>query len=173
MTSSQELLLLGLLKKGPKHGYEIKKIIKEDLYSFTTLETESIYYSLMALAHRGLLTRKKGRSGKRPEKYVYSLTPEGHDRFEVLINKSFSTLERPYFNIDLALYFLPFIQKDAFSRRLRARLILLKRLERVLDKFKTTIDPQKSFHLLAIVEHNLEFLRTEIRFFSQLLEKFH
>ena len=171
MTASQELLLLGLLKRGPKHGYEIKRIIKEELYNFTSLETESIYYSLEVLAKRGFLTKRVTRSGRRPEKYVYKLAPKGQERFDALLNKSFTTLQRPYFNIDLTLYFLPFIKPEVFRRRLRGRLSLLRRLERLLSKFKASINPQESFHLLAIVEHNLEFLSTEIRFFSQLLDK--
>ena len=30
----QELILLGLLKESPKHGYEIKKKIKEIFYAY-------------------------------------------------------------------------------------------------------------------------------------------
>jgi DNA-binding PadR family transcriptional regulator len=39
----QELLFLGLLKEGSKHGYEIKKRIKEILSLFAGLEIKSIY----------------------------------------------------------------------------------------------------------------------------------
>ena len=41
-----ELLFLGLLKEGPKHGYEIKKMIEEDLSQFIGLKIKSIYYPL-------------------------------------------------------------------------------------------------------------------------------
>ncbi len=42
----QELILLGLLKDQPKHGYEIKKEIKEILSLFAGVDLKSIYYPL-------------------------------------------------------------------------------------------------------------------------------
>ena len=48
----QELLLLGLLKESPKHGYEIKKKIKEMLSLFAGVDLKSIYYPLRSQAHQ-------------------------------------------------------------------------------------------------------------------------
>lgn len=45
----QELLLLGLLREGPKHGYEIKLKIKEILFLFAGIDIKSIYYPLKVL----------------------------------------------------------------------------------------------------------------------------
>jgi len=52
----QELILLGILREGPAHGYQIKKKINEVLSLFTGVELKSIYYPL------GI--RKKGRFKK-------------------------------------------------------------------------------------------------------------
>ena len=54
----QELLFLGLLKEGAKHGYEIKKRIKEILSLFAGLEIKSIYYPLRVLEKRGLVVKR-------------------------------------------------------------------------------------------------------------------
>ena len=45
----QNLIILGILKDGPRHGYEIKKLIKEELGIFTSSENKSIYYPLQVL----------------------------------------------------------------------------------------------------------------------------
>ena len=39
-----ELLFLGLLVEGPKHGYEIKLQLEEDLGPNVGLQIKSIYY---------------------------------------------------------------------------------------------------------------------------------
>ena len=44
MASDQELIILGLLKKGPMHGYEIKNQLRQILEIFVGVDTESIYY---------------------------------------------------------------------------------------------------------------------------------
>ncbi len=43
MKVEQELIILGLLKDKPRHGYEIKKQIKDVISTFAALEVESIY----------------------------------------------------------------------------------------------------------------------------------
>ena len=48
-----ELLLLGLLKESPKHGYEIKTRIQEILSLFAGLQLKSIYYPLNILEQIG------------------------------------------------------------------------------------------------------------------------
>lgn len=64
----QELFIPGLLKSGPKHGYEIKKQIKEILEPFTGLQTKAIYYPLKNLARKNFVKCKSGKTGRRPEK---------------------------------------------------------------------------------------------------------
>ena len=107
----QELLLLGLLKESPKHGYEIKTKIKEILSLFAGVELKSIYYPLSVLEKNGLLEKRAGKEGRRPQRFVYELTNRGEARFEELLNKSFLDLKRPQFSLDLSLYFLRFIKQ--------------------------------------------------------------
>jgi DNA-binding PadR family transcriptional regulator len=85
----QELLLLGLLRESPKHGYEIKLKIKEILSLFAGVELKSVYYPLMVMEKKGLLVKHAGFAGRRPQRWVYKLTPRGQARFEELLEKSF------------------------------------------------------------------------------------
>ena len=162
-----ELLFLGLLMEGPKHGYEIKRLIEEELLPFIGLNIKSIYYPLKKMEKLGLIDKDVGREGKWPEKFVYSITSKGEKIFHHLVNESFLSIERPYFNVDLALYFIPYVEKKIAKRRLRARVIFLNRIKKDLEglKGKTTAK-----HLLIILEHELDLVSAEIKSISRLVD---
>ena len=164
-----ELLFLGLLKDGPKHGYEIKRLIEEELFPFVGLKIKSIYYPLKKMEKLGLVTKDVGREGKFPEKFNYSLTPKGEKIFDHLITESFLSIERPYFNIDLSLYFLQYVDKKIAMRQLRGRVMFLKRIKRELLTIKNNVkSPQK--HLLIIIDHDLDLVEAEIKSIARLTE---
>ena len=164
-----ELLFLGLLKDGPKHGYEIKRLIEEDIFPFLGLKIKSIYYPLKKMEKNGLIKKSVGREGKGPEKFIYSLTAEGKKVFQQLINDSFSSIERPYFNIDLSLYFLQYVDNKEAKRQLRGRVMFLKRIKRQLQELKNTITPAKT-HLQIILEHDQDLVEAEIKSITRLFD---
>lgn len=127
-----ELILLGLLKESPKHGYEIKKKIKEILFFFAGLDLKSVYYPLSVLEKQGQVTKHVDRQGRRPQRFIYSLTPKGRARFDELLEKSFLNFKRPQFMLDSSLYFLNDLDARIAKRRLRARMVILKRISRAL-----------------------------------------
>ena len=171
-----ELLFLGLLKDGPKHGYEIKRLIEEELFPFVGLKIKSIYYPLKKMEKLGLIKKDVGREGRWPEKYVYSLTPKGEKIFEHLITESFLSIERPYFNIDLSLYFLPYVEKKIAKRQLRGRIIFLRRIRRDLQGLQKTMktspkrEPNGQKHVTVILDHDLDLVEAEIRSLGRLME---
>ena len=171
MAQNQDLILLGLLKEGPKHGYEIKRLIRKVLGNFTSVETTSIYYPLAKLEKKGLLIKKKGRKGKYPEKYVYHLTKKGDREFKTLLNKSFLRVQRPHMDLDLSLFFLPLVNPSIARRRLSNKLNGLKNVLKWLELQKKTLGRKNaSYHLQAITQHNIEGLKTELKFISNLIK---
>ena len=164
-----ELLFLGLLKEGPKHGYEIKRQIEEELFPFVGLKIKSIYYPLKKMEKLGLVHKDVGREGKWPEKFVYSITPKGEKIFDHLITESFLTIERPYFNIDLALYFLPYADKEIAKRKLRARVIFLNRIKRDLEALKQS-KKKPAQHLQIILDHDTDLVSAEIKSITSLID---
>jgi len=165
-----ELLFLGLLMEGPKHGYEIKRIIEEELVPFVGLNIKSIYYPLKKMEQLGLILKDIGREGKWPEKFVYSITPKGEKIFHHLVNESFLSIERPYFNIDLSLYFLHHVDKKLAKRRMRARVIFLKRIQRDLESLKKKVKEGTQQHLGIILEHESDLVAAEIKSISRLID---
>lgn len=173
MIQNQELVLLGLLKEGPKHGYEIKRLIQQVLGEFTNLETTSIYYPLAKLEKNGLVIKKKGRKGKYPEKYIYHLTKKGSQRFGVLLNRSFLRVQRPCLELDLSLFFLPSIKPSIARRRLSSRAEALKKVLKWLQMQKASLERKNASHYLKLISHhNIEALKTELKFLSDLIKNF-
>lgn len=171
MKIEQELLILGLLKDKPRHGYEIKKQIKDVISTFAALEVGSIYYSLNLLEKKGSVKKAVRTQGHRPEKFIYSITPKGEQRFNQLLTKSILTVERPNFSIDLALYFLPYLPLGVAMRRLKGRARILTKVEEGLKQLVEQLQNKSSYHLKSIVEHNLELLQAEKRFIQNVGEE--
>ncbi len=163
----QELLFLGLLKNGPKHAYEIKRLLHDTLMPFISLDIKSIYYPLKKMEEKGLIAKYVSREGNFPEKHIYSLTAKGEKRFDHILNESFLTIKRPYFNIDLSLYFLPYAKPAIAKRRLRARVSFLKRIKKELASLKKGLKPEMK-HLSVILEHNIDLVQAEIKSVSRL-----
>lgn len=167
-----ELLFLGLLKEGPKHGYDIKRKIREILSIFAGIDLKSIYYPLRVLEKKGLVTKRKTKAGRRPERIVYCLTPKGRARFEDLLSESFLNFKRPQFSLDLSLYFLNYIKPKTAKRRLRARMLLLKRLSRGLHQAVSASRRDRPLTLTYILEHDLQMVETELKFLENLIRGF-
>ena len=155
-----EFLFLGLLAEGPKHGYEIKLQLEEDLGPNIGLQIKSIYYPLQKMESTGLIEKEKAkRSGRFPEKYVYRITPKGKKKFDQLIEQSFTSIERPFFQIDLAFYFLPLVDKSMAKRRLKVRVALLKKVKKELSILQFTTKTKISS---LILQHDLDLVEAEI-----------
>jgi len=167
----QEIIFLGLLKESPKHGYEIKRRIKEILFLFAGVDLKSIYYPLSILEKKGFVTKRRIKSGRRPQRLVYDLTSRGKERFDELLNKSFLDFKRPQFSLDLSLYFLPFIKADIARRRLRGRIFILNKVSRELSQLLAIKRKDASSDtLLNIIEHNLQMMDAESKFLSRLVK---
>ncbi len=165
-----ELILLGLLKQSPKHGYEIKKEIRDILFLFAGVDLKSIYYPLRILEKRGLVTKRISKIGRRPQRVVYALTQKGESRFQELVTKSLLNFKRPQFSLDLSLYFLDYIKPEVAKRKLRARMLLLERLSKSLREMANSLKKKRPSSLVYILEHNLQMVETESKFLTNFIK---
>ncbi|MDD5060476.1 MAG: helix-turn-helix transcriptional regulator [Candidatus Omnitrophica bacterium] len=166
----QELILLGLLRQSPKHGYEIKLKVRKILSLFTGVQLKSIYYPLRILEKEGLLTKQAFRKDSRPERFVYCLTDKGKRRFEMLLNKNLLDFKRPQFTLDLSLYFLNFLKPATARKRLEKRLEILEKISSGIEGMINSSDLKDQLALVRIMEHNLCLLRAEALFLGNLLK---
>ena len=162
--------MLGLLREGPKHGYDIKVKVKQILFLFAGVQLKSIYYPLEVLERNGLIDKKIERIGKRPKRIVYTLTVKGRARFNELLSRSILELKRPQFSLDLSLYFLHYLNPLSARRRLRGRLSILNKISLGLMQMSKSKANNKNSSLSRILEHNLKMLEAESQFLSRLIK---
>jgi len=167
-----ELIILGLLRQSPCHGYEIKKQVKKVLSLVAGFDLKSVYYPLRILEKKGLLLKRTTKEGRRPKRFIYELTAKGEGRFKELLKRSFLDFKRPQFSLDLSLYFLSFIEPRIARRRLQVRMRVLEKLSRQIQETLKTLKKKRSESLALILEHNLQMLDTESAFLRRLTNSF-
>lgn len=114
------LYILGLLQRfGSQHGYQIKKIISEQLADFTQIKLPTIYYHLEKMQKDGLLLANSEKSDMRPEKVVYSITDKGIAEFKAMLNKQLAFDYRPTFELDSVFYFSSYIDPTDIAVNLK------------------------------------------------------
>lgn len=78
-----EILILSSLRKGPMHGYELKRQVQRP--TFTRLGNSSLYPALRRFEHSGAVTRHIEEQDGKPSRKVYTITAAGRAQFRELI----------------------------------------------------------------------------------------
>src|SRR5690242_19188280 len=104
----KELHLLGLLRAGPRTGYELHRIVVAHGELYTDLKKGNVYYLLERLAASGALTvtTQPGAPGPRRERLIYTLTDDGHRRFHDLLRAVVRDYEVAHTGIEVGMVFL-------------------------------------------------------------------
>ncbi|WP_067620602.1 PadR family transcriptional regulator [Alicyclobacillus acidiphilus] len=80
-----DILILGELLSGPKHGYEIKKDVQRALGEGFELNNNLLYPALRRFLETGAISKQVIKAEGKPDRNVYILTDEGERRFYELI----------------------------------------------------------------------------------------
>jgi DNA-binding PadR family transcriptional regulator len=101
-------MLLGLLQRGPMHGYELHRIVLAHGELYTDLKKANVYYLLDRLAQDGCVEvhPEAGTRGARGERLVYALTDRGRARFDELLRDVLRDFEPAHTGLDVAVVFL-------------------------------------------------------------------
>ncbi len=102
------LLILGLLLRGPLHGYEIHRIVRAHGALYTDLKKANLYYLLDRLRQDGALTVRSepGARGARGERLIYALTDRGRAQFFDLLRAIIRSFDPVHTGVDVAVVFL-------------------------------------------------------------------
>ena len=85
-------LALGLLMKGPGHGYQLDQILAEKFGMIWKAGQAKLYVTLSDLEKQGLLRIKMERQKNRPDRKVYHLTKQGRETFLDWVEKPVPSL---------------------------------------------------------------------------------
>lgn len=119
----KSLLLLGLLRNGPRTGYDLHRIVESHGELYADLKKANIYYLLDRLARDGYLDveTEAGARGPRGERLIYSLNERGRARFHELLEQVLRSYEPVPSSIGAAIVFLPHLPVGTAVRLLEER----------------------------------------------------
>ena len=162
---SVRLIILGLLRDQELHGYELKKILEEQMGDWASVAVGSIYFALDKLAEEGLIEDCEAKQeGNRPAKTVYRITKAGRAEFLRLLRETWAANERPAYALDAGLAFMDAIPQDEIAGYLRARARELEAKIGGLEKHEaaTMVSPDIPEAARWIFSHHLAHYRAEL-----------
>ncbi len=81
LVNARELFVLGVVSRSPIHGHGINRIIEvSGAERWVDMSAKHVYYVLRKLEGAGLVEAIEERTGARPPRSVYRITPEGRQR---------------------------------------------------------------------------------------------
>lgn len=91
------LIILGLVKKSPMHGYELQRVMQQTRADqWAGLLKGSIYHALKRMAAEGLLKVRAGESARSRVKAVYEITARGRTEFKQLLRAAWQAPDRGF-----------------------------------------------------------------------------
>lgn len=171
---STRLVILGLLREHPMYGYEIKQEIEHRMGDWTSIAFGSIYFALNKLEQEKLIQKIAiEQDGNRPSRSVYQVTEAGQTKFHNLVRELWSSNNRQYYDIDLALYFLEAIPREDVLKILQTKIndlqkALLRLETHRLETFKNPYVPPLAN---SIFEHSYVHFQTEVDWLIDLRKK--
>ena len=104
----RQLMLLGLLRRGPLHGYEIHRIVRAHGEMYADLKKANVYYLLERLAKDGHVevSIETGTQGRRGERLIYMLTDKGQRHFFDLLRTELRSFTPTHSGVDVAVVYL-------------------------------------------------------------------
>ncbi|MBO7748910.1 PadR family transcriptional regulator [Paenibacillus sp. MWE-103] len=108
--NSQDVIL-GLLHRQPRSGYEIKQMLEMPLSFFFDASFGTIYPTLAKLETQGFIVKESVIQEGRPNKNVYSLTDAGRAQFQAYLE---SPVEKDVFRSDflVRMFFGEYMDED-------------------------------------------------------------
>lgn len=120
---SVKAVILGILQRGPLHGYDLKRIIGQEMGDWTDIAFGSIYFALDGLAKDGFITGEtKESSERRPSRIVYTITETGRTEYLRLLREIWQSDARDYSPLDIGIAFLRDLPRDEVRGYLAGRI---------------------------------------------------
>lgn len=133
-------LLLSVLMAGPATGYDIKKILEQEVSKIVDVTISNIYPALNELAEEGLVTFERVEQESRPNKKVYKISGAGRAVcIDALMTRDARHRLRSEFMFMLS--FAPYLPRSRVAELLEHRLTDTAAANSALDELEAEGSP--------------------------------
>ena len=162
----RKLLLLGLLRMGDMHGYQLNDVIESHLGGSVNLKKATAYDLLKKMAQDGWCSVSEEREGNRPPRQVYTITPAGEAMFQTLLRESLAAYKPVQFASDISIAFLDVLPRD------EARALLQQRRELIAELLaEHNITETHPGSMQYMLEHQQRHLSTELDWIDTIITR--
>lgn len=158
-----DMAILGLLREGPMHGYELKQRLVD--LGFWRISFGSVYPALRRLDKQGWVQVSPG-AGRRKE---YQITAEGKEHFQQILEDEASEVENTTaFHVRLAFFrYMEPATRIGFLERRKA--VLRERIATVKQSLRKTAD-RVDRYTQALMEHGMIAAEADVAWLDDLIE---
>ncbi|SDS98999.1 PadR family transcriptional regulator [Actinoplanes derwentensis] len=117
------MAVLALLREGPRHPYEMQHLLRErNVGAVVKLRGGSLYDAIDRLARASLIEPVgRSRSGARPERTVYTVTPLGEEKLTAIVGKHVGAVAEEFPAFTAGLAHILHLEKEAALHLLHER----------------------------------------------------
>lgn len=162
----KQLLLLGLLRTGSMHGYQLNEFIESTLSTCVQIKRPTAYYVLNKMQDDGWVAESEEQEGNRPPRRIYSITAAGEAAFQELLRQNLASYELAQFTGDVGLAFLEEVPPEEAWHLLQQRRSIIQTL---LDE--TLAIPQHRGSLQLTIEHQIHHLTSELAWLDTVITR--
>ncbi len=117
----RRLLILGIIRAGDVHVYELNKFLEEHAEGIISLKKSTVYSLLERMDKEGLIRHYEAQVGNRPTRRVYALTETGEAEFQRLLRARAGTYVPPQLHGVISLEYLSLLPLDEATALLKQR----------------------------------------------------
>jgi PadR family transcriptional regulator AphA len=131
--TATECAVLGLLARGPKSGYDLKKAVERSVGYFWAPAKSQIYAVLPSLVEAGYAKSRKVAQVRRPDKQVYRITAQGRAALKRWIDETPAAPTPDRNPLLLKIFLGEHASAEVLLEQVRARRAEMERLKDELD----------------------------------------
>jgi PadR family transcriptional regulator, regulatory protein AphA len=157
--------LLGVLSRGPAHGYDLCAELRDRLGEIWTLRASHIYALLAGLEKDGLVSHERIDQENRPAKKVFHITPEGRKLFSKWMTSSVGNVRDMRLEFFAKLHFARLESHGVASKLLDDQLkVCRKNVKRLVAQLEACgVEAERSIldYRLTMLHATMTWLRKE------------
>jgi DNA-binding PadR family transcriptional regulator len=170
--TKNELVVLGFLKEGPMHGYQLyHEIEKRNMEAWAQVNLASIYNTLDRLRKATMVEARKEKPGRMPEREVFQITCKGKQRLATLVEEAITDDRMPENNFCVGVYFLFGLSKKKALECIDVKRKQMRELAKHLEKVKADLDLQSPSNRKFLLRYGMEHVQLDIKKIESLKRK--